>query len=92
MAFIRWAMSVFIHLIVISFTDDTKQLFKHFFIRRTFRVKRVHQLFCFFLVSGEEVEVGRNAISAGDYEAQGHVSSLRTVFAVTAAKRSVATT
>ncbi len=42
--------------------------------------------------SGEEVEVGRNAISAGDYEAQGHVSSLRTVFAVTASKRSAAST
>ncbi len=42
--------------------------------------------------SDEEVEMGRNTILAGGYEAQGYASSLRTVSSLTASKRSAATT
>ncbi len=37
-------MHAFINLVVTCFTDDTDQLFKHFFIRGIYRVKKLHQL------------------------------------------------
>ncbi len=37
-------MQAFINLVVTCFTDDTDQLFKHFFIRGIYLVKELHQL------------------------------------------------
>ncbi len=39
-------MPAVINIVETSFTDDTEQLFKHFFIRGVYRVKNVQQPIC----------------------------------------------
>ncbi len=56
------------------------------------RVKKVHQIIFLGRASDEEVELGRNTVLAVDYEAHGHVDSLRTASVLIASKRFAATT